>query len=63
MKSTDAAEELATYLYTLIMHAESFSEMMVHSYHTTQQHFLQDSSLYSHCHKNLKSHMRMLGIF
>ena len=41
--------------YTLIMQAESFPEMMVHSYHTTQH-------LYNHCHENLKSHMRMLGI-
>lgn len=49
--------------YTLIMQAESFSEMMVHLYHTTQHHILQDSNLYSHCHENLKSHLRMLGIF
>jgi hypothetical protein len=46
-----------------MMEAGSFSEMMVHSHHTTWHHILEDSNLHSHCHENLKSHMIMLGIF
>lgn len=49
--------------YTFMMEAGSFSEMMVHSHHTTWHHILEDSNLHSHCHENLKSHMIMLGIF
>ena len=42
---------------TLLMEAESFSETLVHMYHTTWHDIPEDCSLHSHCHENLRSEM------